>query len=166
MKWATAWPRADSSLFESTQAEEKRRAIEAAQDIGASWGSRWTHRAPPNLGLASNANRTRNLGHLPPAVVADVFHGARPRAAVLHRAVFGARIRQLYARRRDAADLREIWNSPAYRDFRSSFCPTSRRRPARIAGCDGAYSLVIPTFHKAETIALVVGEIPGPALPS
>ena len=36
--------------------------------------------------------------------------------------------------------LREIWNSPAYRDFRTASCPMRRRRRARIAGCDGAYN--------------------------
>ena len=37
--------------------------------------------------------------------------------------------------------LREIWNSPAYREFRSSLAVATRRpRPARIAACDGACS--------------------------
>ena len=35
-------------------------------------------------------------------------------------------------------ELREIWNSPAYRDFRSSLLSDAPRRPARIAECDGA----------------------------
>ena len=48
---------------------------------------------------------------VPAPVDADVLHRARPRDALLHRAVLAARLRQLYAwamRRRRR--LREIWN--------------------------------------------------------
>ena len=56
--------------------------------------------------------------------------------------------------------LREIWNSPAYRDFRTACCRRCPRPHARIVGCDGACSLVIPTLNEAETIGAVIREIP------
>ena len=40
---------------------------------------------------------------VPPAVVGDVFHRQRPRAALLHRAVLAAWLRELHPRRRDPA---------------------------------------------------------------
>ena len=43
------------------------------------------------------AGRDAALVGVPAALVADVFHRAWPRAAVLHGAVLGARLRQLYA---------------------------------------------------------------------
>ena len=42
---------------------------------------------------------------VPPAVDGDVLHRQRPRAAVLHRAVLAARLRELHARRRHPAEL-------------------------------------------------------------
>jgi organic radical activating enzyme len=44
------------------------------------------------------------LGDVPAAVVADVFHRARARPALLHRTVFRARLRNLHAGRRHAAE--------------------------------------------------------------
>src|SRR5260370_20125617 len=41
---------------------------------------------------------------MPAALDRDVFHRQRARAAVLHRAVLATRLRELYARRRHAAD--------------------------------------------------------------
>jgi MoaA/NifB/PqqE/SkfB family radical SAM enzyme len=74
--------RSESSLFESTQAEEQA-AIEAAQAIGATMGGRGPR-----------------LVHLSAAVVADVFHRPWPGAALLHRALLGPRLQQLHAGRR------------------------------------------------------------------
>ena len=42
--------------------------------------------------------RRKSLGNLPPPVVADVFHGAWPRPALLHRTVLGPRLQQLHPR--------------------------------------------------------------------
>src|SRR5206468_1546653 len=45
------------------------------------------------------------LVDVPAAMDCDVFHRQRPRAAVLHRAVLAARLRELHAGRCDATDL-------------------------------------------------------------
>ena len=96
--------REESSLFEKTQQEEEA-AIAAAQELG-----RVARRHDRRLGRhrarrqpEAKPGRGAVVG-VPAPVVADVFHRARPRAAVLHRAVLGARLRDLYARRCDAAD--------------------------------------------------------------
>src|SRR5262249_23803807 len=62
---------------------------------------------------------------VPPSMGGDVFHGQRARAALLHRTVLAAGLRELYARRRDPADLA--------RDLEWSGLPEVPRRAA--LGC-------------------------------
>ena len=77
---------------------------------------------------------------VPAAVVGDVFHRQRPRAAVLHRAVLAARLRELHARRRHPADAcaKSGTARPIPRSARRC-CPISRPRPAPIAACAGVF---------------------------
>ena len=157
---------AGNSLFEGTQ-ETERRAIEAAQEIAHPLGVTLDASGATEPGLQPQAARRPCLGRLSAPVVADVFHCARGRPAVLHRAVFSARLRQLHARRCHPAgaqgDLEQSGLSgvPCRPSVRCAAGALPELRDAM-----EPMSLVIPTFHKAETIALVVGEIPGPALPS
>ncbi len=86
--------RSESSLFESTQAEEQA-AIEAAQAIGATMGVTLDASGATEPGMSLT-----RLVHLSAAVVADVFHRPWPGAALLHRALLGPRLQQLHAGRR------------------------------------------------------------------
>ena len=96
--------RAESSLFEQVR-EREAAAIEAAEQIARrAWyppgcvGCHGTGAEPAAAGAVAA------VVDLPAAVVADVFHRAWPCAALLHRAVLRARLRNLHAGRRDAAD--------------------------------------------------------------
>ena len=86
-------------------ARRSRAAIEdaaaLARDLGITLDA--SGATEPGLSLKRQDDGAALVG-VPPAVVADVFHRAWPRAAVLHRAVLRARLRQLHAGRCDAAD--------------------------------------------------------------
>ena len=108
---------------------------------------------------------------MPPPVVTDVFHRARAGAAVLHRAVLRARLRQLHAGRCDSADAardleqRDIPGLPrravernstaALRQLRLTLEPLTKR-PALPHGV----AAVIPTLNEAATIAGTIASIP------
>ena len=95
--------RPESSLFESTRGEEMA-CIEAAQALGRELGVVARCIGRHRAGAEPQARAGRGaVVHLPAPVVADVFHRAWPRVALLHRAVFGARLRHLHAGRRHAA---------------------------------------------------------------
>src|SRR5262249_46597192 len=99
----------------------------------------------------------------------DVFHRARPRAAMLHRAVLPARLRRLHARRRHPAEpaghleRREIPHvprrpaqrcaAPGLRQLRPALEPVSVAESARVA-------LIIPVIDEGATIAGVVRAVP------
>ena len=108
---------------------------------------------------------------VPAAVVGHVFHRQRAGAAVLHRAVLPARLRELHARRCDSGDPARDLERPALPGrFAPRSCPTSRHRPAPTAGCVGAcnmhlpgaeaiVSVVIPCLDEEAAIAGVVRDV-------
>src|SRR5580698_6050902 len=109
---------------------------------------------------------------VPAALDGDVFHRQRSRAAVLHRAVLAARLRELHARRRHPADAARDLDRPGLRRFPQGTIvehAAGRLRQLRIAveslampdaAPAGGVVVVIPTFNEAESIAAVVAEIP------
>src|SRR5260221_12478387 len=119
---------------------------------------------------------------LPPAVDTDVFHGARQGAAVLHRPLLDARLRQLHAGRCDAAKpARDLeWRAlPALpgraaerpaagrlRELRTALEPLMHRpaealrEAARASPGRPRVGLVIPTLNEEEPIAQVIGAVP------
>ena len=97
--------RPDQALYEQLSARRsdpyrsRRRGRRLARDHVQRVGRRFRARHE------SEAPRQRlAVVAVPQAVDRDVHHRQRPRAAVLHRAVFATRLRELHARRRDAAD--------------------------------------------------------------
>jgi hypothetical protein len=86
-------------------------AIEVAQLIGDELGVILNASGATEPGLSSSAQRTTTLGQ--PAGVLDrrVFHRAWTGAAVLHRSVLGARIRELHFGRCElgAHAVPELW---------------------------------------------------------
>ncbi len=96
--------RSESSLFEAVRAAESR-SIEAAAALAGDLGITLdaSGATEPGLSLTRQDDDAALVG-VPAAVVADVFHRAWPCAAVLHGAVLRARLRQLHAGRRHAAD--------------------------------------------------------------
>src|ERR1700683_4638577 len=111
---------------------------------------------------------------VPAAVDGDVFHRQWPRAAVLHRAVLAARLRELHARRRHPADAARdldrlgLWRFPqgAIVEHAAGRLRQLRIAMESLAMLDGAPArpggvvVVIPPFNEAESIAAVVAEIP------
>src|SRR5260221_1362881 len=119
---------------------------------------------------------------LPPAVDTDVFHGAGQGAAVLHRPLLDARLRQLHAGRCDAAKpARDLeWRAlPALpgraaerpaagrlRELRTALEPLMHRsaeawrQAARASPGRPRVGLVIPTLNEEEPIAKVIGAVP------
>src|SRR5580692_2318776 len=109
---------------------------------------------------------------VPAAVDGDVLHRQRSRAAVLHRAVLAARLRELHARRRHPADAARDLDRPGLQRFPQGAAvehAAGRLRQLRAAmeplatpdaAPAGGVVVVIPTFNEAESIAAVVTEIP------
>src|SRR6185437_11378247 len=100
-----------------------------------------------------------------PPVVADVFHRAWPRAAMLHGAVLRARLRQLYAGRRHTADpARDLeWCGVSGLPR----CPAERCAPEALRRMRHAVepltprvAAVIPTLNEATTIAGTIAMLP------
>ena len=160
---------AEQSLFEQTRADEEA-AIEAATALGATLGGDARrirrHRARPQH---QAPERGCAVVHVPPSLVADVFHGAWSRPALLHRPVLGARLRELHPRRRhpaDAAGDLERAGLPAIPPGPAGHHPhPSRARTAACAGASDGFlpvgvAVVIPTLNEAEAIGPVVRELP------
>ena len=76
---------------------------------------------------------------LPPPLVADVFHRAWPRAALLHRAVSARDYATYTLGDATQQSLREIWNGPAYQDFRGALLTEAPPKPC--ANCGLRWSL-------------------------
>ena len=142
--WCSTRPasarRAPSFRCLSRRGTTSRRRSRRLQAIGArTWRDAGCVRrdrtgAEPEAGGGRQA-----VGDVPPALVADVFHRAWPGAAVLHRAVLGARLRELYAGRRDAADIAGDLEQSGVSGLPRRHCWGMRRpRRAGIAGCGGA----------------------------
>jgi len=129
---------AEHSLFETTQAEE-RAAIEAAQAIGAALGVTLdaSGATEPGLSLKRQDDRAWATCRRPWSLMYFTAHG---RALPCCIAPFSVRGYSNYTLG-DASqqDLREIWNSPAYRDFRTSLL--SDTPPAPCANCGMRWSL-------------------------
>ena len=131
--------RADSSLFESSQAEEKA-AIEAAQVIGAELDVTLdaSGATEPGLSLKRQSDaQPWSTCRRPWSLMYFTAHG---RALPCCIAPFSVRGYSNYTLG-DATQqtLREIWDSPAYRDFRSSLL--SDKPPAPCQNCGLRWSL-------------------------
>ena len=133
--------RPDQALFERLTQEEAHH-LAAAESAG---------RRPRDQLQRLRGHRARRkpraqgrhepLVAVPAALDGDVLHRQRPGAAVLHRAVLAEGLRELHAGRRHAADA--CGKSGTARPIGTSArrcSPTRRPRPARAAGCAGAFS--------------------------
>lgn len=131
--------RADSSLFERTQAEEEA-IIAEARAIGAGLGVTLdaSGATEPGLSLKKQADdRPWSTCRRPWSLMYFTAHG---RALPCCIAPFSARGYENYTLG-DAtqADLMEIWNSPAYREFRTALVSDAPPKPCQ--GCGLRWSL-------------------------
>ncbi len=143
---------------------KRRRRSRRAQAIGRALGVSIDASGATEPGTQPEARRRgAALVGLPAALVADVFHRAWPRAALLHRAVLGARLCRLHAGRRHAAEpardleRRRLSGVPRRADLRRAAAAV---RELRAAMEPLSVAVVIPTLNEAAAIAAVVGEIP------
>ena len=124
---------AGNSLFESTQ-ETERRAIEAAQEIARPLGVTLdaSGATEPGLSLKRQDDRAWAACRRPWSLMYFTAHG---RALPCCIAPFSVRGYSNYTLG-DATqqDLREIWNSPAYRDFRARLLSDAPPAPCRNCG--------------------------------
>jgi radical SAM protein with 4Fe4S-binding SPASM domain len=129
---------AANSLFESTQ-EAERQAIEAAQEIARPLGVTLdaSGATEPGLSLKRRDDRAWAACRRPWSLMYFTAHG---RALPCCIAPFSVRGYSNYTLG-DATqqELREIWNSPAYRDFRTSLL--SDTPPAPCQNCGMRWSL-------------------------
>jgi MoaA/NifB/PqqE/SkfB family radical SAM enzyme len=131
--------RPDSSLFESTQAEEEATIAEATA-LGASLGVKLdaSGATEPGLSLKKQADeKPWATCRRPWSLMYFTAHG---RALPCCIAPFSARGYENYTLG-DASrqDLMEIWNSPAYQDFRSALVSDAPPKPCQ--GCGLRWSL-------------------------
>src|SRR5580704_9050456 len=131
--------RAESSLFEQTRAEEQA-AIEAAQTIGAALGVTLdaSGATEPGLSLRRQAeDQPWSTCRRPWSLMYFTAHG---RALPCCIAPFSARDYATYTLG-DATQqsLREIWNGPAYQDFRGALLTEAPPKPC--ANCGLRWSL-------------------------
>jgi MoaA/NifB/PqqE/SkfB family radical SAM enzyme len=126
----------DNSLFESTQ-EGERRGIEAAQEVALPLGVALDASGATEPGLKRQDDRAWAPCRRPWSLMYFTAHG---RALPCCIAPFSARGYSNYTLG-DATqqELREIWNSLAYRDFRSSLL--SDAPPAPCQNCGMRWSL-------------------------
>jgi MoaA/NifB/PqqE/SkfB family radical SAM enzyme len=126
--------RAESALFEQTRAEEEA-AIGAAQEIAAACGVRLNASGgtEPGLSLKNQADeKPWSTCRRPWSLMYFTAHG---RALPCCIAPFSARGYENYTLG-DATQqsLREIWNSPAYQDFRTSLLSAAPPKPCENCG--------------------------------
>ena len=126
--------RAENSLFEQTRAEEQA-AIEAAQAIGAEYGVTLdaSGATEPGLSLKRTADdKPWSTCRRPWSLMYFTAHG---RALPCCIAPFSARGYETYTLG-DATQqtLRDIWNSPAYRGFRTSLLGETPPAPCQNCG--------------------------------
>ncbi len=138
---AVGHARPDQALYERMNREEAGYLDEAtalAALAAASMFSASGAASEPGMSL-KRQRRRHAVVDVPAAVDGDVFHRQRPGAAMLHRAVLAARLRELHARRRHpgvaARNLERC--RPTGRSAKAC-CPTGRPPLARAAGCAGA----------------------------
>ena len=103
---AIGMARPDQALYEQLSREEAAhldRAAAIAASLGITFSASGGASEP---GMKFQTHRQRfAVVNVPPALDGHVHHRQRPRSALLHRAVFAARLRELYARRRHATDF-------------------------------------------------------------
>jgi radical SAM protein with 4Fe4S-binding SPASM domain len=126
--------RAESALFEHTQAEEED-AVRQAQALAASLGIRLnaSGATEPGLSLKAGADeRPWATCRRPWSLMYFTAHG---RALPCCIAPFSARGYESYTLG-DATQqsLREIWNSPAYKDFRTALVSDAPPKPCQSCG--------------------------------
>ena len=133
--------RPDQALYDQMSRDEAA-AIEEAAALAQSYGMTFSASgaaSEPGMSL-KRADRRLALVDVPPAVDGHVFHRQWPRAALLHRAVLAARLRELHARRCHAADAcAKSGTAPAYGSFRDALL--SDQPPSACAGCGLRWSL-------------------------
>ena len=131
--------RAESSLFETTRAEEEA-VIAAAQAVGRTLGVTLdaSGATEPGLSLKKQADdRPWSTCRRPWSLMYFTAHG---RALPCCIAPFSARGYENYTLgNATQQDLMEIWNSPAYRDFRTALL--GERPPKPCEGCGLRWSL-------------------------
>jgi len=131
--------RAESSLFETTRAEEEA-VIAAAQAVGDTLGVTLdaSGATEPGLSLKKQADdRPWSTCRRPWSLMYFTAHG---RALPCCIAPFSARGYENYTLgNATQQDLMEIWNSPAYRDFRTALL--GERPPKPCEGCGLRWSL-------------------------
>ena len=92
----------------------------------------------PGESLARKADKQPVVA-VPPSLDGDVLHGQRPGAALLHRAVLAARLRELHARRCHAGEpCGRSGTARPTRAFARRCTRMRRRSPAPAAACAGA----------------------------
>ncbi|MEJ1976141.1 MAG: radical SAM protein, partial [Acetobacteraceae bacterium] len=131
--------RPDSSLFESTQAQEQA-AIEAAQAVGDALGVMLdaSGATEPGLSLKRQAqDQPWATCRRPWSLMYFTAHGRALPCCIAPFAVRGYSNYTLGDATQQS--LREIWNSPAYRDFRTSLL--SEAPPAPCQNCGLRWSL-------------------------
>ncbi len=131
--------RAESSLFEQTRAEEQA-AIEAATVLGATLGVTLDASGATEPGLSlkrADDNQPWSLCRRPWSLMYFTAHG---RALPCCIAPFSARGYSTYTLG-DATQqtIREIWNGPAYKDFRAGLLSDTPPKPCQ--GCGLRWSL-------------------------
>ena len=130
--------RADSSLFEATQAEETA-AIAQAQALGADLGVTLdaSGATEPGLSLKQQEDQPWSTCRRPWSLMYFTAHGRALPCCIAPFSVRGYSNYTLGDATQDS--LRDIWNSPAYRDFRTSLL--SDTPPAPCQNCGLRWSL-------------------------
>jgi MoaA/NifB/PqqE/SkfB family radical SAM enzyme len=125
--------RADSSLFEATQADETA-AIAQAQALGADLGVTLdaSGATEPGLSLKQQDDQPWSTCRRPWSLMYFTAHGRALPCCIAPFSVRGYSNYTLGDATQDS--LREIWNSPAYRDFRSSLLSDAPPAPCQKGG--------------------------------
>jgi len=131
--------RPDSSLFERTHVEEQA-AIDEAVALGASLGIRLDASGATEPGLSLKQQQSENPWSVCRRPWSLMYYTANGRALPCCIAPFSARGYDSYTLG-DAtqATLAEIWNGPAYREFRSALLGNTPPKPCQ--GCGLRWSL-------------------------
>jgi MoaA/NifB/PqqE/SkfB family radical SAM enzyme len=131
--------RPDSSLFERTRAEEQA-AINEAVALGASLGIRLDASGATEPGLSLKQQQSKNPWSVCRRPWSLMYYTANGRALPCCIAPFSARGYDSYTLG-DATQstLAEIWNGPAYREFRSALLSETPAKPCQ--GCGLRWSL-------------------------
>ena len=147
--------RPDQALFERMNGDEAQ-ALDEAEALAKSLGLTFSASgaaSEPGLEPCQEARR-QSLVAVPAAVDGHVLHRQRARAALLHRAVLAARLRELHAGRRHPGD-------PA-RDLERAALPVLPRRPAVGSTAAGVRQL----RHALEPVIQCSSQASAPSCPS